>query len=34
MGRAGFTVAVERARVHAGGGGWTTLFLGRLGRSR
>lgn len=30
MRRAGFAVSVERARVHAGGGGWTTLFLGRV----
>lgn len=29
MRRAEFTVSVERARVHAGGGGWTTLFVGR-----
>ncbi|MCE9629109.1 MAG: hypothetical protein K8S94_00110 [Planctomycetia bacterium] len=29
--RAGFGVTVERARAHAGGGGWTTLFLGRVG---
>jgi spermidine synthase len=28
LGRAGLAVTVERARVHAGGGGWTTLFLG------
>ena len=28
--RAGFGVEVERARVSAGGGGWATLFLGRL----
>jgi len=34
LGRAGFTVTTERARVHAGGGGWTTLFLGRLSRPR
>jgi spermidine synthase len=34
LGRAGFAVTIERARVHAGGGGWTTLFLGRLGRPR
>jgi spermidine synthase len=34
MGRAGFHVQVERATVHAGGGGWNTLFLGRLPRSR
>ncbi|MFM1997455.1 MAG: hypothetical protein RLZZ111_1842 [Planctomycetota bacterium] len=27
--RAGFVVTVEKARVHAGGGGWTTLFIGR-----
>ena len=33
-GRAGFTVKTERATVHAGGGGWNTLFLGRLPRSR
>jgi len=26
--RAGFAVTVERARVHAGGGGWNTLFIG------
>jgi spermidine synthase len=30
LSRAGFSVTVERARVHAGGGGWTTLFLGRV----
>jgi len=34
LGRAGLTVTTERARVHAGGGGWTTLFLGRLSRPR
>jgi spermidine synthase len=34
LGRAGFAVKTERASVHAGGGGWTTLFLGRLGRPR
>ena len=34
MGRAGFTVKTERATVHAGGGGWNTLFLGRLPSSR
>ena len=34
LGRAGFTVTTERVRVHAGGGGWTTLFLGRLPRPR
>lgn len=34
LGRAGFTVKTERATVHAGGGGWNTLFLGRLPRSR
>ena len=34
MGRAGFRVTVERATVHAGGGGWNTLFLGRVSRSR
>lgn len=34
LGRAGFTVTIERARVHAGGGGWTTLFLGLRGRPR
>ncbi|MBU6309064.1 MAG: hypothetical protein KJS77_04905 [Planctomycetes bacterium] len=34
LGRAGFTVTVERATVHTGGGGWNTLFLGRLPRSR
>lgn len=27
--RAGFAVTVEKSRVHAGGGGWTTLFIGR-----
>ena len=30
MRRAGFAVSVERARVHAGGGGWTNLFVGRV----
>ena len=34
LGRAGFAVKTERSSVHAGGGGWTTLFLGRLGRLR
>ena len=34
LGRAGFTVKVERATVHASGGGWNTLFLGRLPRPR
>jgi spermidine synthase len=29
MRRSGFAVTTERARVHAGGGGWTTLFIGR-----
>ena len=29
MRQAGFAVTVEKARVHAGGGGWTTLFIGR-----
>ena len=27
--KAGFVVTVEKARVHAGGGGWTSLFIGR-----
>ncbi len=27
--KAGFAVTVEKARVHAGGGGWTSLFIGR-----
>jgi spermidine synthase len=34
LGRTGFAVTIERARVHAAGGGWTTLFLGRLARPR
>jgi spermidine synthase len=34
LSRAGFAVTVERARVHAGGGGWTTLFLGRVPAAR
>jgi len=28
MRRSGFSVTVERARTHATGGGWVTLFLG------
>lgn len=28
--RAGFAVSVEKARTHVGGGGWVTLFVGRL----
>ncbi|NCY03817.1 MAG: hypothetical protein EBX36_13150, partial [Planctomycetia bacterium] len=34
MEQGGFAVAVERARVHAGGGSLTTLFVGRLGPPR
>jgi spermidine synthase len=29
--RAGFTVEVERAQAHATGGGWHTLYFGRIG---
>jgi spermidine synthase len=29
MRRAGFAVTIEKARVHARGGGWTTIFIGR-----
>lgn len=31
MRRAGYDVTVERARVHATGGSWTTLFIGMAG---
>lgn len=34
MGQGGFTVTVERARTHATGGSWNSLFLGRVGRHR
>ena len=34
MGQGGFTVTVERARTHATGGSWNTLFIGRVGRQR
>lgn len=32
MRRAGYEVAVERARAHATGGSWTSLFIGTLRR--
>jgi spermidine synthase len=34
MGQGGFTVTVERARTHATGGSWNSLFIGRVGRHR
>ena len=34
MGQGGFTVTVERARTHATGGSWNSLFIGRVGRQR
>jgi spermidine synthase len=34
MGQGGFAVTVERARTHATGGSWNTLFIGRVGRQR
>ena len=34
MRRSGFAVTTERARVHAGGGSWNHLFIGRVPATR
>lgn len=34
MRRGGFAVTTERARVHAGGGSWNHLFIGRVAEAR